>query len=339
MRLLIFKVNQLGDNIVFLPVVQWLEKLLPGTAITLLTSPVAAPLYGNCARSVHVIQEPTAGFNGAWKSPRELLRLRRVVRAVKPDACFVANDQGNVAHLLARLSGAKIRVGPRESRCRLRALLSHQVPLRLADPVALQNWRIAAALLDAVGADRGAMPDAPPAPDVSALIAPGSADKPFVLIHPGASRAYQRWFIERYVELANRLAAKIDVRFVSQNEAAEAALDPRVQRVGTGSLQAFFGIMSQAALFIGNNSGPMHIASVCGVPGVIFIGPSAHHWRPMWHAERFTLLRDPSLACQPCDADIAPVNHCTNTSEPMACMKRVSVDEAHRVVCGRLGLT
>lgn len=336
MRLLIFKINQLGDNIVFLPVVQWLEKTLPDAVITLLTSPVAAPLYEHCAKRVRVIEQPTAEFNRAWKSPRSLLRLRRIVRDIKPDACLVANDQGNVAHLLAWLSGARTRVGPRASGCKLRSLLSHQVPLNLADPIALQNWRIAAALLDAIGADRTNMPEHPPVPDITSLKITRAVDKPFVLIHPGGSRAYQRWFLDRFVELANRLVPQVEVRFILQNEPAESALDSRVQRISIGALPSFFEIMSQAALFIGNNSGPMHIASACGTPGVIFIGPSAHHWRPMWHEDRFTLLRDPLLACQPCDKVTGPVNLCTNETEPMACMKRVSVDEAWRVVLKKL---
>src|SRR5262245_17467722 len=101
MRLLIFKVNQLGDNVVFLPVAQWLEKFLPGSKITILTSPTAAPLYESCAPNLRVLAEPTSEFNGAWKHPVTLVRLRRLVRECRPDACLVANDQSSVAHLLA----------------------------------------------------------------------------------------------------------------------------------------------------------------------------------------------------------------------------------------------
>lgn len=338
MRLLIFKVNQLGDNLVFLPAAQWLEKLLPGAEITIATSPLAAPLYHHCLPRAKVIEFPTAQFNAAWKRPWTLLSLSRQARRLKPDACLVANDQGNVAHLLARASGAGIRVGPRESQCRLRWLLSHQVPLDLAEPVALQNWRLARAMLDALDVDASAMPHDPPAPDVSALTASAPSEKDFVLVHPGASRAYHRWFIERYVELANKLARQIEVRFVLQGDPAESNLDARVQRVSPGSLKSFFELMSGARLFIGSNSGPMHVASVCGVPGVIFAGPSASNWNPMWHLDDFALLRDATLACQPCDQPSGPVHRCHNADEPMACMKRVSVDDAHQAARRKLGL-
>ena len=123
-----------------------------------------------------------------------------------------------------------------------------------------------------------------------------------------------------------------------QNDPAEEQLDQRVQPISTGSLKSFFELVSRASLFVGNNSGPMHIASACGTPAMILTGPSSYHWRPMWHLDQFTLLRDPSLACQPCDKLIGPMNRCMNKTEPMACMKRVTVDEAYRVAVERLGI-
>lgn len=336
MRLTVLKVNQLGDNVIFLPVVQWLLRVLPDTEMTIVTSPVAAPLYKRCTHGVRVISADTKTFNDAWKNPKRLLEFHRLIRATKPDACLLANDQGNVAHLLAWTSGAIIRVGPGESKCKARPLLSHQISLNLADNVAVQNWQLARGLLDALRINSANMPAAPPAPDVSAMGVTSRPEKPFVLIHPGASREYKRWPLERFVELANLLAPMIEVRFFTQGDAAELQLSPAVRRMNPGALDDFFALMKQASLFIGNNSGPMNIASVCEVPGLIFNGPSADHWSPMWHREKFTILRDPALACQPCDKDIAPMNRCTNKAEPMACMKRVSVDEAFRMALLKL---
>lgn len=336
MRLTVLKVNQLGDNVIFLPVVQWLQRMLPETEMTIVTSPVAAPLYEKCTPGVRVLTVDTKIFNGSWKHPLKLLEFHRLIRTTKPDACLLANDQGNVANLLAWMSGAKIRVGPRESKCKLRPLLSRQVPLNLTDPVAVQNWHLAWGLLDELGVRTGAMPVASPAPDVSALGVASRPEKPFVLIHPGASREYKRWPLERFVELANLLADSIEVRFFAQGDAAEQQLSSAVRQIKPGPLEDFFALMKQTSLFIGNNSGPMNIASVCEVPGLIFNGPSADHWLPMWHQEKFTILRDPSLACQPCDRIDGPVNRCTNSAEPMACMKRVSVDEAFHIALQKL---
>lgn len=336
MRLTVLKVNQLGDNVIFLPVVQWLQRLLPDTQMTIVTSPVAAPLYERCTPGVRVLTADTKIFNGSWKHPFKLLEFHRLIRASNPDACLLANDQGNVAHLLAWTSSAKIRVGPRESKCKLRSLLSHQVPLNVTDPVAVQNWCLAKGLLESLGINSTAMPAEPPAPDISAMGITSRPDQPFVLIHPGASREYKRWPLERFVELANLLAASIEVRFFTQGDAAEQKLCPAVRRIKPGALDDFFTLMKQASLFIGNNSGPMNIASVCEVPGLIFNGPSADHWLPMWHQENFMILRDPTLACQPCDKGMTPMNRCTNETEPMACMKRITVAEAFRMALRKL---
>ena len=95
--------------------------------------------------------------------------------------------------------------------------------------------------------------------------------------------------------------------------------------------------MAGARHFVGNNSGPMNIASALGVSGTILNGPSAANWDPPWHGERFDLLRDPALACQPCDPLTHPANVCQNREHPMACMLRWSVDDVLKEVSRRLG--
>ncbi len=334
MRLLIFKVNQLGDNVVFLPVVQWLAKVLPKAEITVFTSPVAAPLYEKGTPGVKVETFATKDFNGAWKKPAKLFRLRQCVRQIKPDACFVAQDQGNVAHLLAWMSGAKHRIGTHLPHCRLGPLLTHRTERQITEPVAFQNWQIAAAMLDSLGVARDTMPTYPPVPDLSCFRNPSATTEPFILIHPGAARAYSRWPAERYVELANRLSEEMRVRYVLQNEAAESALLDRVTAIKPDSLEEFISIVSQASFFIGNNSGPMHIVSCFGIPSVVFNGPASPNWKPMWHLDQFTIVQDKTLACQPCDTINGPINHCTNPDEPMACMKRWSVEAVIQMVQG-----
>lgn len=68
MTLVIFKVNQLGDNVVFLPVVQALSAALPGWKIVVMTSPVAARLYEVTCPQVDVRTIKTAASDGAWRS-------------------------------------------------------------------------------------------------------------------------------------------------------------------------------------------------------------------------------------------------------------------------------
>jgi ADP-heptose:LPS heptosyltransferase len=323
MTILISKVNQLGDNVVFLPVVQHLCQALPSARIVVVTSPGVRELYERCTPGVEVATCTTAEFNKAWASPIRLLQLIRAWRAQRPDAVLLGDDQGNVAHVLAACSGAAQIVGPLNTRLPANRLIGHRVALDLKTLVAHQNWNI----LHALGATLPiATPDLPPPPDLSAMVAPAAPTRD-VVIHAGASRSYKRWLPDRYVALANHLVAQGHrVALVDQGMGeTESLLNHRIERIKPGTLSELVSLLAKARLFVGNNSGPMNIASALGVPGVIFNGPSTANWDPAWHRERFTLLSDPALSCQPCDQLTHPVNMCQNVSEPMACMKRWDV--------------
>lgn len=331
--LLICKVNQLGDNVVHLPVVQSLTAVLMDWRIVVLTSPTAARLYEACCPGVKILSYETANFNRAWRDPARLWRYWLEIRMLKPDACLVGSDQGSVAHLLATCSGALASVGPQNDRVKLNALLNLRVAAKGEEHVAAYNWRIAQTMVHHLGLP--ALPEKMPAPDLSAF---GREEHGSVVMHAGASRAYKRWPLERCVELANRLAARHAVTWFEQGEAEEAGLKPEVRRVKPGTLDGLVRVMAGAKHFIGNNSGPMNIASALGVPSTIFNGPSAPNWDPHWHTEHFDILRDPLLSCQPCDQLSHPVNVCQNKLRPMACMDRWSVDEVHRRIEARLAV-
>jgi ADP-heptose:LPS heptosyltransferase len=141
----------------------------------------------------------------------------------------------------------------------------------------------------------------------------------------------------RFVALANAVSRSHPVMWIDQGTQEETALVTEVQRVKPESLADFIRLMAGARLLVGNNSGPMNIASALGVPGIIFNGPSRPNWDPAWHRGQFDLLRDPQLACQPCDKAGKPVNACQNLRHPMACMDFWTVDAAHQKVLMRLG--
>lgn len=335
MTWLVFKVNQLGDNVVFLPVVQSLVRSRPQDRIIVVTSPLAAPLYHIACPGVTVLTFPTAEFNGAWKRPWKLLPMLRQIRPLKPDVALLGDDQGNVAHLLARLSGARISVGPKVPGRWLGPLLQARMPLEETRPASIQNWNIYRLAVHKTGLEMQ-LGDVPPPPDLSAF---GQEPHGAIAIHPGASLPYKRWPLERYVALANRLSETSPVVWFQQGHAEESSLHPHVQQVKPNSLESFIRQMAGARFFIGNNSGPMNIAAALGIPGVILNGPARPNWDPMWHGERFDILRDPHLACQPCDLFTRPVNECQNREHPMTCMDRWTVEKVYHRVQERLALS
>ena len=333
MTILISKVNQLGDNVVFFPAVQYLRRMLPDAELVLVTSPGVRELYESCVVGVRVLTTPTVEFNSAWKHPWQLLSLMRAWRAFRPDMVLLGDDQGNVAHLLASCSGAGKVFGPLNRRLPTNRLNGCRVPLDLSTLVAHQNWELLRALAEELAFS---ISDKPPAPDLSALIMPDTRAHD-VIIHPGASRAYKCWPIERFAELASELAGNHRVGWiVSGTDTETFDLDPRIHRLRTRDLKELVSTIAAARLFVGNNSGPMNIASALGVAGVIFNGPSTPNWNPAWHQERFSLLTDAGLTCQPCDRLTHPVNVCLNVSEPMACMKRWTVEKVVELCAAKL---
>ena len=109
-------------------------------------------------------------------------------------------------------------------------------------------------------------------------------DGPLVIIHPGTSEwaSFKRWIPARYSRVADRLAAEENADVLvsygpNDRELAEevvllmkrpGSLAPR-----TANLQQLVSLLARADLFIGSDTGPMHLASALGVPVVALFGP------------------------------------------------------------------
>lgn len=331
MNLLIFKFVNLGDNVVFLPVVQALRARFPAWRITLLTTPQEAGLYASTLTPQEIITCSQLRFNSSWKRPWELAQWWAKVRLGRPTACLISFDQGNAAHFLARHSGANIRVGSRIAHVRINHSLTHDIGMAADGRVASWHWDMARALVQSLGYQD--WPTSPPPPDLSSMITtlPRSRARRIV-IHAGSNQAFTRWPLERFALVANRLAADYEVVWVNRPETSIVSLSGAVQRVTPGSLPELTSLLASADLFLGNNSGPMHLANALGVRGVVVSGPSAHGWDPFWYRERWTVLRHPSLACVPCEwkPQFHLIRDCALTTDPLACLRYWSVEKVEQ---------
>ncbi|TPI61333.1 glycosyltransferase family 9 protein [Mesorhizobium sp. B3-1-7] len=113
----------------------------------------------------------------------------------------------------------------------------------------------------------------------------------FVAVHAGASFPGRRWQPERFAAAIDRISAEtgLDVALVGspdENEVIEkilaAAKTPIVNLVGALPLDTLPALFKQARLFLGNDSGPMHMAAAVGTPVVGLFGlQSPVHWGPV----------------------------------------------------------
>lgn len=329
MRVVIFKVNQLGDNVVFLPVLQWLREKFGAENLTYVTTPVGGLLTQEILSEENVLTFGRDEFNSAWQSPRFFFRLIRTVRALKPDLIIVPFDQGNVVRLLAFLSRAKYRIGVENPNVRTNWGLNFLIKTELASPMAEQDWAICQKVAELLLGET--VTSIPPSPCLAHLLEKGiKPEQKRVMIHAGASRSYKCWPVKNFVALANRLSSDgFQVFWAQQKDKNEQDLSKQVEVLSAGPLNEFIAQLAGCGFFIGNNSGPMNLANALCIPSIIFSGPSPPKWDPYWHSEGVRNLRLPDLSCQPCDSVSQAMNQCQNEEEPMACMNRWTVDSVY----------
>ncbi|MBC7366396.1 MAG: glycosyltransferase family 9 protein [Undibacterium sp.] len=342
MNVVLFKFNHLGDNLIFLPVVQTLRALRPGWKLTLLTTPDSVPLYTRDLPTPNLLTTPKLRFDKSWRRPWELAAWFARVRARRPDACLIGFDQANIAHLLARHSGARVRIGANLQHIRIAHSLTHETPMPAGARPADWNWVMGRDLLVALDGPAAARdwPATPPPPDLSHLIDRTGRSAPRrIVIHAGSSRPMTRWDPAQFATVAARLARTHEVVWIDRPETAGIPLDPSIRRVALHFLRDLVTLLADAALFLCNNSGPMHLANALGTPGVVVTGLTAPGWDPYWHRERWTVLRPAHPACAPCELPNKVVLTCANLEAPMACLRQWTPDLVEAACRARLALT
>lgn len=146
------------------------------------------------------------------------------------------------------------------------------------------------------------------------------AGNPVIVVHVSAGNPFRRWPSASFVELVCRLASKNQKRRIiltsgpSDAEAAAAiARDARaglaageraaIVECGEFDLAELRALIARAALYIGGDSGPLHIAGTTGVPVVGLYGPTLPARSQPFRRAQFTsaAAEVTGLPCRPCD--------------------------------------
>jgi ADP-heptose:LPS heptosyltransferase len=312
MKVVLFKINQLGDNVAFVGAAQELRKRFPDWDLVVLTTPMAAELYQGKFAPWKLIAGTKSAFNKSYRRPWALAGWILEIRKLHPEACLVSFDQGTAAHLVARLSGARVRIGGETDRMPGMRSLTENVPLPEDGRAVTWNWRQAGALAEALGG--AGWPADPAVPDLSHLLAHGprpAGGRPRVVVHPGASGPSNQWGADRFAAVAAVLSRDFEVVWIRHGTETRPAPAGTVD-APVNSLSEFSAWSASAALFLGNNSGPMHLANALGCAGVVVTGSTALGWDPFWHRKRWTVLRPPPLHCVPFERLDAEPSACLN---------------------------
>jgi heptosyltransferase-1 len=102
----------------------------------------------------------------------------------------------------------------------------------------------------------------------------------FAMLNPGAGWGAKQWPVERYGQLAQRLAGQ-NVRSIINFGPNEETLAREAEAASAGTAQAMsfsigelIALTRRARLFIGGDTGPMHLAAALHIPVVALFGPT-----------------------------------------------------------------
>lgn len=316
-KILVIKLSALGDFVLALAAMKKIRQVHKRAHITLLTTPPFESLAKACPYFNAVETDGRPQGLGEW------LALRKRLKAAKYDRVYdlqTSAQSARIFHLLTPFppEWSGIAAGcslphKNPNRNRLHTLERHADQLKYA----------------------GIWPDAPtepgsaPGPDLSWVLpkpsqtrpVPGGVrPKPYALFVPGGSahRLDKRWPAERYGQLGKILVERgYDIVIIGGPQ--ESALARQIQRE-VGQVRDLTGrtdfakvamLGAKAALVVGNDTGPLHLAAATGSPTVVLFSSASD---PELAAPRghVTVLRSGSLS----DLSVAEVLQAANALLP-----------------------
>ncbi len=342
-RVAVVRMLQLGDMLVAIPALRALRARFPRAEITL----IGLPWAGSFARRYRGYVDRFVGFPGypgIAEAPYDAERtacFMAVQRAYGYDLVVQMHGSGGDSNPFALDLGARVTSGYYAGPCPPDGLEpAAPYPDDLPEVVRCLGL---ARLLDCPDPGGGLeFPlGAADRAEAARLLAPlGQKDGPWVALHPGARPPARRWAPDRFAAVADRLIRDHGARIVLTGSVDEVetvrqvaeriphpptpslgarergSRPPTLNLAGYTSLGGLAAVLERMDLFIGNDTGPAHLAEAVGTPTVRVFGPADPlRWAPL-DRRRHPIVRH-AVACSPCAFWECPIDHrCLNLLDP-----------------------
>ncbi|MBK5275004.1 MAG: lipopolysaccharide heptosyltransferase II [Desulfuromonadales bacterium] len=333
-KILVLRYRFIGDTILTVPFLRNLRRAEPAAYIAWVVAPVTAEVVQGIPYVDELIfWDPVtihADSRGTHRTFGDKLGFIRDLRSRRFDKVYVLKRSFGSA-MIGYLSGARERIGfATEGRS---FLLTRAVPYR-HDQHEVQNF------LDVLRADSVAVTDdyleywtsATEEASTDELLARSGVerDEKLIALHPFSSITERGWHLDNFAALATRLAAAGYRPLVLGAPNDRGLFDTSAVRfgsksvdlVGKSSLRVTMALLKRCVLFVGNDSGVMHLAAAAGIPLVALFGPQSPVKFGPWN-ERATVMYS-RFSCSPCRQKFFTECQPTQNGKP-ACIESITL--------------
>lgn len=281
-RILVIKLDHLGDVLLATPVFSNLRRAYPNAELHALTGAWSRVVLEKHPDVNNVVEYDSPAFcrTGQSTSLRETLKLYRRLRRQKYDLMVELRSDWRIVWFAflrltpKRLSRAALQVanklsfaqfsGTHETTRNLDVLRQAGIPTPVRTAVfsvTPEDKKWASDFLVTYQIER---------------------QRPLIAIHPGSPIALKRWLPERYAELADWLIARKRAQILFVGVEDEIPIVTEIQArmrgesiniAGKTTLTQLASILHTCNVFIGNDSGPMHLAAAVGTQTIGLYGP------------------------------------------------------------------
>ena len=332
-KILLVKMERIGDLVLSTPPIRAVREHFPHSHISIIADPSTKQIIEN---DPHLNEVIVYDVKGIHRSPGQKIRFIRNLRSREFDLGIdlTTRDFFFTPVWLLYLSGTKITLGldnfGRGFLFNIK-VKSYRQPKPLTEEVLY--------ILSPFGIDTS---------DIKPKLFVSNEDKDYIqqylnredinkkdlliAIHPGGYYETQRWRKDGYANVAQHLIKKYSARvfFVGSrkekalvNEIIALTADKPINLAGKISLGQLMALISRCQLFIGNSSGPLHIAAGLNVPTISFLGPAIpERWQPQGK-KNIVFRKD--LPCSPCE-----LGYCWR--KDFTCMREITPEEVIEAV-------
>jgi ADP-heptose:LPS heptosyltransferase len=314
-RILIVKLDRIGDMVCTTPVFDALRSLFPKARLDIVGHPVPLSLLEGDERIGRRIPYRCWLYHDLpirFPGPKAWLLALRLLRERYPLVVYL---RGSLPFCLlgftSRVTATKFVPGEPTIIRYMKPLESLYGPIKHPEPhlhVTPQALQAAKGLLDTRS----------------------NVEEPAIAIHAAASAATKMWPAERYAALADELVKVFHAKVHFFGSPAERPIMQQICTLSTHAhayhhslpLQHAVAAIASCNLFIGNDSGLAHVAAAVETPMVVLWGPANLDMaRPNAHADRCLIIRH-DLPCRPA----CPEVYCTNPVQ-IECLLKIQIDE------------